>query len=468
MKKRGIFIFAFLVIFAITAIVVFSSTTAKARTITVDDAGSRDYMRVQSAINASSPGDTIYVYNGTYMESITINKTINLIGESSQGAIISGEGFGEGIRIIADNASVSNMGIDNFTYGIYVKGQNNTLTHNIVTLAYQYGIILDSTSNNTLENNTITDSGQGIRLEYSTYNNVDANSVADSSFGIVLYYSTQNNITSNTVTNTAIIITGDNTVSNNTINGKPFLYFKNTNATASPQILDNAAANGIMLYNCSGFKITNMTIDYGGIILEDSSGIEIAMNTITNSAAGIYMSYGADNVIVSNTIITDNGIGVDLDPGLNNTISRNNITNCSYGIYLHYSSGNNITANNIYGNKGYGLYSEYSTNNTAIKNWWGAVSGPYHQTKNPSGKGDNISGDILFSPWLAAQFNGTMPETNQTETNQTNTNQTQNETTPQTTEKKESKGFIPGFEIYMLANIVCLWIWLTRKRRKIT
>jgi parallel beta-helix repeat protein len=461
MKKYDLFVLAFLAIFTITAIVVFSSAAARAKTITVDNSGGQQHMTIQDAVNASGDGDTIYVYNGVYRESITINKTINLIGESSQGVIIQGEGFVEGIRIIADNANVSNLRVDNFSYGIYIKGQNNTVAHNIVTLAYQYGILLDSASNNTIEDNTITDSDQGIRLEYSAYNTVNANSVANNPFGIVLYYSTQNNITSNVAANTAIIITGDNTVSNNTINGKPLLYFKNINATASPQTLDNVAANGIILYNCSGFKITNTSIAYGGIILENSSRIEIASNTITNSAAGIYMSYGTDNVIVSNTIITDGGIGIDLDPGLNNTIARNNITNCSYGIYLHFSTGNNITANNIYANSECGLYSEASTNNTAVKNWWGAVSGPYHQTKNPSGKGDNISGDILFSPWLAAQFNGTMPQTNQT-----NTNQTQNETTPATTEKKESKGFIPGFEVHMLANIVCLWILLTRKRRK--
>ena len=39
------------------------------------------YSTIQAAINAASPGDTIYVYNGTYDEQVVINKTLTLQGE---------------------------------------------------------------------------------------------------------------------------------------------------------------------------------------------------------------------------------------------------------------------------------------------------------------------------------------------------------------------------------------------------
>jgi len=43
---------------------------------------------------------------------------------------------------------------------------------------------------------------------------------------------------------------------------------------------------------------------------------------------------------------------------------------------------------------------EHSTIN-AIDNWWGDQSGPYHPSKNPDGKGDEISDYVEFDPWLS-------------------------------------------------------------------
>jgi len=39
-------------------------------------------------------------------------------------------------------------------------------------------------------------------------------------------------------------------------------------------------------------------------------------------------------------------------------------------------------------------------NINARNNWWGDPYGPYHAIDNPSGKGDNVTGDVTFEPWL--------------------------------------------------------------------
>jgi hypothetical protein len=56
--------------------------------------------------------------------------------------------------------------------------------------------------------------------------------------------------------------------------------------------------------------------------------------------------------------------------------------------------------NSITGNTSYGMYSDitYLTVD-ARNNWWGAQSGPYHPSLNPGGAGNEVSDNILFSPW---------------------------------------------------------------------
>jgi pectin methylesterase-like acyl-CoA thioesterase len=54
---------------------------AEPRTWTVDDDGPADFSSIQEAINAASPGDTIFIKTGTYYEHVVVNKTVSLIGE---------------------------------------------------------------------------------------------------------------------------------------------------------------------------------------------------------------------------------------------------------------------------------------------------------------------------------------------------------------------------------------------------
>jgi hypothetical protein len=57
----------------------------------------------------------------------------------------------------------------------------------------------------------------------------------------------------------------------------------------------------------------------------------------------------------------------------------------------------------IYNNAGGGLLNYSSNQVDAINNWWGDDSGQYHPALNPQGKGNKVSDNVLFDPWLGKQ-----------------------------------------------------------------
>src|SRR5712664_3363414 len=65
----------------------------------------QDYLTIQMAINAASPGDTIIVNSATYQENLVIGKSLNLTGVSASSTIINGTNSGPGITI-ANTTSV--------------------------------------------------------------------------------------------------------------------------------------------------------------------------------------------------------------------------------------------------------------------------------------------------------------------------------------------------------------------------
>ena len=50
--------------------------------------GKGKYQSIQEAIDVASNGDTIIVYEGTYYESLAINKSISLIGSGDNKTVI--------------------------------------------------------------------------------------------------------------------------------------------------------------------------------------------------------------------------------------------------------------------------------------------------------------------------------------------------------------------------------------------
>ncbi len=82
-------------------------TEALGKTWTVDDDGPADFDTIQEAISAASSGDMICVYDGTYNESLTINKdSLTVVGEKRKYPFIRGQ-----MRIYANSVKVEGFTI---------------------------------------------------------------------------------------------------------------------------------------------------------------------------------------------------------------------------------------------------------------------------------------------------------------------------------------------------------------------
>ena len=79
------------------------------KTLYVGGSGGGNYSKIQDAINDSSDGDTVFVYNGTYHESITINKKISIIGEDKHSSVIDACGKDFAVKITSDYVIFENF-----------------------------------------------------------------------------------------------------------------------------------------------------------------------------------------------------------------------------------------------------------------------------------------------------------------------------------------------------------------------
>ena len=386
--------------------------TASAATLTVDDSGGADYIRIQDAINSAAEGDTILVYDGIYDESINVNKRLILTGVDSEWGklVINGSKSLSTVILSANGITLEGFMITNGSTGINVISSNNFIKDNIVqnnigvTGGNGYGIRLSSGSiNNTFANNIIQNNKGG--------DNTARYSFAGSSYGIYLESgSRNNNFTGNIIRNnnggvdTAYFSQGgsgfgiylgsssSNTFTNNTIeNHKGGLgAYGNRGGSGYGVYLDSSNSN----------IFTNNTV-------QSNKGYSVyTMGGVGSTGVGIYMRFSSSNTFANNIVQSNNGgtggshgggsgFGVFLDRSsnsnnfTNNAVQRNSGGHATYhakagsgyGVYLSSSSSNTFTNNTFQSSKGgsdyyaagrggdgYGIYLVNFTNSTFTSN----------------------------------------------------------------------------------------------------
>jgi parallel beta-helix repeat protein len=170
------------------------------------------FKTIMDAINYTVDRDIVFVYNGTYYEKISINKSIHLIGENKLNTIIDGRFikpeisiFGTSIvrinyttsQVILSGFTIQNVFIDTLSVdaGIYIEGSDcNIISNNIIRNITNTGIEILSSHNNIISDNEIINVSDGVSIVYTDSTILIGNVMRNINYKSLLIWKSDNNI----------------------------------------------------------------------------------------------------------------------------------------------------------------------------------------------------------------------------------------------------------------------------------
>jgi len=382
-----------------------------------------NYTTIQAAIDAPETlnGHTIFVDNGTYYEHVIITKSLMIIGENGEAAIIDGGGTRTVVQVATNNVSLINLTVrnagktvtprqlDSCIRGKYVSNicvQNSTLSGAAVCLWFDHSSSINITANNVFDgmfagiinyavrnatvcgnfvhdyvsdgihldggsrfcqngNNTVQNGFLGISLEIDP----------DSAFATASNMIDGNRITNNSLAGIGIWKCGTNTFQRNNMTGNKnslvvwgftlsnFMQDVDTSNTANNKTIYYLTNRTNLIISPSGYP------NLGDLILVNCTNTVINYFDLSSNGDGMLLA-GSVNCTLTNITIEDNrqpliygGFpfiygGLTFFESNNNTIVENRICNNSYGICLYHSDWN-IFYHNSFVNNSKNVISDY-------------------------------------------------------------------------------------------------------------
>lgn len=347
-----------------------ASSAAGGTTLYVGGSGPGNYTSIQDAIDNASAGDTVYVFNGTYYENIQVNKTITLVGENRDGAVIDGGGHGNGnaINVSAADVTILRFSIRRARDGVWV---DTYAQHTVITNCTLYnlsgaGVELPSfppvsrtsleTSPHRIANCTIYNTGWGIGasptavisnceinmtyigvgLQGSTYSSIRGCTIRYSQYGIrLLPYFPMN-------PHLPPIPADENEIVNCEVHGNDDGVWLSSSLNNSVRNCDiHGNGHGLQLTNATNNTVQGCYISGNGdsVYLDATSdGNVIAGSTICNNSDGLYLKSSSECIITNVIAINNSDYGIAIFTSSNITLTDVNAGNNSVnGVHLQSS-----------------------------------------------------------------------------------------------------------------------------------
>jgi parallel beta-helix repeat protein len=304
-----------------------------------DGSGNRPYQSIQYALDRASDGDTIYVFEGNYNETLVITKQVSLIGINQSTTIISKSGENHRYLIEIDssyvtleNLTISDPRNNNLVALVYITSDSVTLQSNNFSQSRTWGVYFTDSDDNTIGNNDIYRT-KGIYLA-SSDNNVFSNNNFSHCLQSSIHLSSSN----------------ENIIFNNTFFHNYYdIFIQSQNNNVSQNAIYGSTIDGIKVYGESCTIFNNVIKNCGnqGIDIGDSQNT-LRKNKLSGNSIGIGVSS-------SNTLI------------INNIINKSEI----FGIYTQVSSTNNIFSLNHFDDN------EVNAKNYGNNQWYLGTEGNY-------------------------------------------------------------------------------------------
>ncbi len=320
------------------------------------DSGELYFNTISAAIAAASAGNTIRVTAGTYIEQVTINKNLTLIGAGTGTTIIQApaslvnDSLGKKVIVETSNSAIVTMS------GFTIRGPGS-----LTCASIDYGVFVVGNSSLHIHDSAIT--------------NIEDTPLGDCQNGSGIQAGSQ-----------ALSQIGSLTVTNTTI----------SNYQKTGVVIDNIGSTGTITNNIiTGVGPTPVIAQNGIQISRGATGV-VSGNTISGNVytggAGACAGDGstANKVTYAATCTMSDGIFL-FQQGSGITISGNTISANQIGVALSGGSTAAVTLNTIINNAVYGLNTDVITD--ASGNYWGAATSP---VANGSLPGSTIA---TFSPW---------------------------------------------------------------------